>query len=153
MTPDFIGVRADWTMNQVLDHVRKVGRDSESLNAVYVLDDHHHLIDDIRMREILLSPPNAPVSSLMDRQYVALQVTDQEATAVEQFRKYDRTVLPVTDLKGVLLGVVTVDDVLDIAEEAATREIQQFGGLEALDEPYIATPVPVRPPASVRRGS
>ncbi len=141
MTPDFIGVRADWSMNQVLDHVRKVGRDSESLNAVYVLDDHHHLIDDIRMREILLSAPDAPVSSLMDRQYVALQVTDQEATAVEQFRKYDRTVLPVIDLKGVLLGVVTVDDVLDVAEEAATREIQQFGGLEALDEPYIATPV------------
>ena len=141
MTPDFIGVRENWTMDQVLDHVRKVGRDSESLNAVYVINDLHHLVDDIRMREILLAAPDARVESLMDRQYVALQVTDEDSTAVEQFRKYDRTVLPVVDLKGALLGVVTVDDVLDVAEEAATREIQQFGGVEALDEPYITTPV------------
>jgi magnesium transporter len=77
----------------------------------------------------------------MKRQFVALSVTDAESFAVEQFRKYDRTVLPVLDRRGVLLGVVTVDDVLDVAEEVATREIQKFGGLEALDEPYIATPV------------
>ena len=68
-------------------------------------------------------------------------MTDTESAAVEKFRKYDRTVLPVIDRRGVLLGVVTVDDVLDVAEESATREIQKFGGIEALDEPYIATPV------------
>ena len=68
-------------------------------------------------------------------------MTDTEATAVEAFRKYDRTVLPVIDRRGVMLGVVTVDDVLDVAEETATREIQKFGGLEALDEAYAATPV------------
>jgi magnesium transporter len=141
MTPDFIGVRKDWTITQVLDHVRRVGRDSESLNAVYVLDDDHHLIDDIRMREILLCAPDRRVDTLMDNQYVALQVTDEEMAAVEQFRKYDRTVLPVIDQKGVLIGVVTVDDVLDVAEEEATREIQKFGGLEALDESYTDTPV------------
>ena len=76
----------------------------------------------------------------MDRQFVALNVTDNETTAVEKFRKYDRTASPVIDRRGVLLGVVTVDDVLDVAEESATREIQKFGGIEALDEPYIATP-------------
>ncbi len=141
MTPDFIGVRVEWTINQVLEHVRKVGKDSETLNAVYVTDDHHHLVDDIRMREILLASPDSIVRDLMNEQFVALSVTDAESFAVEQFRKYDRTVLPVLDRRGVLLGVVTVDDVLDIAEETATREIQKFGGLEALDEPYIATPV------------
>ena len=141
MTPDLIAVREEWTITDVLKHVRAVGRDSESLNAVYVLDDSHHLIDDIRMREILLAPPDAQVRSLMNGQFVALRVTDAETTAVELFRKYDRSVLPVVDSKGVLVGVVTVDDVLDVQEETATREAQRFGGLEALDEPYIATPV------------
>ncbi|HZL89545.1 MAG TPA: magnesium transporter [Pirellulaceae bacterium] len=141
MNPDFIGVRDDWPISQVLEHVRRVGKDRESLNAVYVTDDDQHLIDDIRMRQILLSVPDKRVRELMDRQFIALNVTDEEAVAVEQFRKYDRTVLPVIDRRGVLLGVVTVDDVLDVAEETATREIQKLGGLEALDEPYVATPV------------
>lgn len=141
MNPDFIGVRDDWPISQVLEHVRRVGKDRESLNAVYVTDDDQHLIDDIRMRQILLSVPDKRVHELMDRQFIALNVTDEEAVAVEQFRKYDRTVLPVIDRRGVLLGVVTVDDVLDVAEETATREIQKLGGLEALDEPYVATPV------------
>jgi magnesium transporter len=141
MTPDFIGVEESWTMPQVLAHVRKVGKDSETLNAVYVTDGQQHLIDDIRMREVLLAPGDAIVRDLMDRQFVALAVTDAEATAVALFRKYDRTVLPVIDRRGQLLGVVTVDDVLDIQEEEATREIQKFGGLEALEEPYVATPL------------
>ena len=141
MTPDFIGVQEHWTINQVLDHVRRVGRDRETLNAVYVADDDQHLIDDIRMREILLSAPDMTIRALMDRRYVALNVTDSEATAVEMFRKYDRTVLPVVDRRSLLLGVVTIDDVLDVAEETATREIQKFGGLEALEDPYVATPV------------
>jgi magnesium transporter len=141
MTPDFIAVREEWTIEQVLAHVRRVGRDSETLNAVYVIDDAQHLIDDIRMRDILLAPEGSIVRDRMDRQFVALNVTDAEATAVAQFRKYDRTVLPVIDRRGQLLGVVTVDDVLDVAEEAATREIQKFGGLEALEEPYVATPL------------
>lgn len=141
MTPEFIGVKDDWTISQVLDHVRRVGRDSETLNAVYVTDAEHHLTDDLRTREILLAQPEAHVRELMNRQFVTLKVTDTEATAVEMFRKYDRTVLPVVDRRGVMLGVVTVDDVLDVAEETATREIQKFGGLEALDEAYAATPV------------
>jgi magnesium transporter len=141
MTPDFVNVREGWTINQVLEHIRKVGSDSESLNAIYVTDDQHHLIDDIRTREILLAPPDSKVRDLMSRQFVALIVTDTESYAVGQFRKYDRTVLPVIDRRGVLIGVVTVDDVLDVAEEAATREIHKFGGIQELDEPYITTPV------------
>lgn len=141
MTPDYIGVEEAWTIPQVLSHVRKVGKDSETLNAVYVTDNEHHLIDDIRMREVLLAPEDAMIRDLMDRRFVALAVTDPESEAVALFRKYDRTVLPVIDRRGQLLGVVTVDDVLDVAEEAATRDAQKFGGLEALDEPYVATPL------------
>jgi magnesium transporter len=140
MTPDYIGVQEDWNIDQVLDHVRRVGQDSETLNAVYVTDPQHRLLDDVRMRDILLASPQTTVRDLVDGQFVALAVTDPEAAAVEQFRRYDRSVLPVIDRRGVLLGVVTVDDVLDVAEEVATREIQRFGGLEALEESYVATP-------------
>jgi magnesium transporter len=141
MTPDFIHIQEPWNIDQVLAHIRKVGTNKETFNALYVTDPQQHLIDDIRLREILLAPPETLVRDLMDRQYTALNVTDNESTAVEKFRKYDRTVLPVIDRRGVLLGVVTVDDVLDVAEESATREIQKFGGIEALDEPYISTPL------------
>jgi magnesium transporter len=141
MTPDFVSVQPEWTVSQVLAHIRKVGKDSETLNAVYVVDEQQRLIDDIRLRAILLASPEAKARELMNRRLVTLQVTDAQGAAVETFRKYDRTVLPVIDRRGVLLGVVTVDDVFDVAEESTTREIQKFGGLEALEEPYMATPV------------
>jgi magnesium transporter len=141
MTPDFVSIKRSWTVNHVLEHVRRVGKDSETLNVVYVTDNDEHLIDDIRIREILLAAPERTVYELMDERYVALKVTDSEADATALFKKYDRSALPVVDGRGRLVGIVTVDDILDIQEEAATREIQMFGGLEALDEPYIATPL------------
>jgi magnesium transporter len=141
MTPDFVAIEKDWTVAEVLDHVRRVGKDSETLNVVYVTDENHRLIDDVRIREILLAQPDRRVSDLMDEQFIALSATEAESEAVTLFRKYDRTALPVVDGKGILLGIVTVDDVLDVAQEEATREIQKFGGLEALDDPYMATPL------------
>jgi magnesium transporter len=141
MTPDFVTIQRDWTVAQVLEHIRRVGSDSETLNVVYVTDEQHRLVDDLRIREFLLAAPDRKVSDLMDERFVALTVTDQESEAVVLFRKYDRSALPVVDGKGILLGIVTVDDVLDVAEEEATREIQKFGGLEALDDPYMATPL------------
>lgn len=140
MTPDYVAIRADWTVQNVLDHVRTHGRDSETLNVLYVVDGRNRLIDDVRIREILLAPPDAYVRDVMDHQYLALNATDDKASAVEVFRKYDRTALPVVDSDGEFLGIVTIDDVLDVAEEKATREIQRFGGLEALDESYVDTP-------------
>jgi magnesium transporter len=141
MTPDFVAIKRDWTISQVLDHIRRYGKDSETLNVVYVTDGQHRLLDDIRIREILLAAPDRKVEDLMDERFVALSVKDEESEAVALFRKYDRSALPVIDGRGCLLGIVTVDDVMDVAEEEATREIQKFGGLEALDEPYMATPV------------
>jgi magnesium transporter len=134
MTPHYIAVRKDWTVQQVLDYVREHGQDSETLNVIDVVDDAGVLIDDIRIREFLLAPLTMRVSDLMDRRYVALKATDTQESAVAVFRREDRTALPVTDTAGVLIGIVTVDDVLDIAEETATREFQLFGGSEALDE-------------------
>ena len=141
MTPDYIAVREHWTVEHVLDFVRTYGKDSETLNAIYVIDDKGHLIDDIRIREVLLASLHATVRDLMDRTFICLKVTDSKADAVDLFRKYDRTALPVVNDDGILVGIVTVDDMLDVAEEQATREMQQLGGVEALEEPYIDTPL------------
>jgi len=137
MTPHYIAVREDWTITQVLDYIRAHGRDSETLNVIYVVDDTGRLIDDIRIREFLLTSPTNTVKSLMDRRFVALKAADAQETAVQVFKDEDRTALPVTDSAGVLIGIVTVDDVLDVAEQKATEDIQRVGGSEALDEPYM----------------
>src|SRR5262245_51437108 len=109
MTPDFVAVKAEWTMQQVLEHVRKHGRDSETLNHVYVTDEQGKLIDDIRIREVLLAPLNKRVGEIMNRQFASLSATDNQRDAVEVFRRYDRSALPVIDANGVLVGIVTND--------------------------------------------
>ncbi len=140
MTPDFIPVREDWTVKEVLDFVREYGQDSETLNVIYVVDERGKLIDDVRMREFLLKPLDAKVSDIRDQTFAALKVNDLQEEALNVFRKYDRTALPVIDSSGVLVGIVTIDDMLDVAEKEATEDIQKLGGLEALDEPYTTIP-------------
>jgi magnesium transporter len=137
MTPDFIPVHEDWTVKEVLDYVREHGQDSETLNVIYVVDDRGKLIDDLRMREFLLRPLDVKVSEIRNSNFVALNVGDSQHDALNIFRKYDRTALPVVDSNGVLVGIVTIDDMLDVAEEEATEDIQKMGGMEALDEPYM----------------
>ena len=141
MTPHFVAVRSHWTVQHVLDHIRQHGLDSETLNVVYIVDHNHKLIDDLRIRQILLARPQQNLDDLLDQTFVALKATDPKRSAVEVFRRYDRTALPVVDDTGKLLGVVTIDDVLDVAEEAATADMQKLGGLEALSEPYVKTPL------------
>jgi magnesium transporter len=137
MTPSYVAVREDWTVRQVLDHIRAYGQDSETLDVIYVIDQQGLLVDDIRLRELLLTSPDNHVHDLMDHHFTALKATDDQQTAVAAFRSYDRTALPVTDTTGMLIGIVTIDDVLDVAEATATKEIQRIGGSEALDEPYM----------------
>ena len=137
MTSEYLAIRDDWTASQVLEHIRNHGRDRETLNVLYVVDGDGQLLDDVRIREFLLCPLDKKVSELRDDVFVALHATDDQETAVAAFRKYDRTVLPVIDGQGGLVGIVTVDDVLDVAEEEATEDIQKIGGMEELDEPYM----------------
>jgi magnesium transporter len=139
MTPDFIAIRDEWTVHQVLDHVRQFGQDSETLNVLYVVDDKGRLVDDVRIREFLLRPLATHVREIRDTNFISLKVTDDQREVVPIFRKYDRTVLPVVDSQGVLVGLVTVDDVLDIAEREATQEFQRMGGMETLEAPYLRT--------------
>ena len=137
MTPDFISVREEWTIQGTLDYIRDHGRDSETLNVIYVTDVRGRLIDDLRIREILIHPVTMKISEIRDNSFVALRAVDDQKAALEIFRKYDRSSLPVVDSEDKLLGIVTVDDMLDVQEEEATEDIHRLGGMEALDEPYM----------------
>lgn len=136
MTPDYVKVRPEWTIPHALEHIRKTGRDAETVNVVYVVDDQGRLIDDIRLRQLLFADPGQTVEAVMNHQFVALRADQDQEEAVRAMSRYDRLVLPVVDSRGVLLGIVTSDDVADVAEQETTEDIQKLGGMEALDEPY-----------------
>ncbi|WP_158826449.1 magnesium transporter [Mucilaginibacter lacusdianchii] len=137
MTPDYIAVKKDWDVVRVLSHIRRYGKNSETIDVIYVIDEHGVLLDDIRIREILLVDPATKVSDLMDNRLISLNVSDPQEEAINTFRMNNRVALPVTDNNNILLGIVTVDDILWIANEEYTEDIQKIGGTEALDEPYL----------------
>lgn len=137
MTPDYIAVKKTWNVDKVLTHIRQYGKDSETIDVIYVIDSNGALLDDIRIREILLADPETKVNTLMDSRLIALNANDPQEEAINIFRMNNRVALPVTDNENVLLGIVTVDDILWIANEEYTEDIQKIGGTEALDEPYL----------------
>ncbi|KIO76526.1 magnesium transporter [Pedobacter lusitanus] len=141
MTPDYIAVKTDWTVKRVLEHIRKYGKDSETIDVVYVIDENGILLDDIRIREILLANPEVPVGELTDNRSIALNANDPQEEAINVFRMNNRVALPVTDDNHVLLGIVTVDDILWIANEEYTEDMHKIGGTQALDEPYLDMPI------------
>lgn len=140
MTPDYLVVKLDWTIEQVLDYVQRYGHDSETIDVIYVVDDNGKLIDDIKLKNFLFVPRNFLVRDITDYQFVALSVNDNEETAINVFKQHSRVALPVVDENGTLLGIVTIDDILRLANEEATEDIQKIGGMEALDEPYLQAP-------------
>jgi len=139
MTPDYIHVRPEWTVGRALEHIRKFGRDAETVHWIFVIDSKHRLVDDLRIRELLLADPNAEIGTLLDGVFQALNAQDDREEAVRMMARYDRTAMPVIDSRGVLLGIVTSDDVADVAEEEVTEDIQKQAGMEALDKPYMQT--------------
>jgi magnesium transporter len=143
MTPDFVAVQPEWEIGRALDHIREHGPDAETINVIYVIDNNGKLIDDLRLRTLILAPPIRTVNSVMDHHFVALSAYDDQEVAARAMRDYDRIALPVTDSEGVLLGIVTVDDIIDVIEEEATEDIHKIGGLEAIDTPYLSTPLPM----------
>lgn len=130
MTTDYVAVRAHWTVAQALRHIRRFGKNSETINVIYVVEQGFQLVDDLRIRDFILAEPETGVQSLMDDRFVYLSASDDRETAIEMFRTHDRVALPVTDTEGVLLGIVTVDDVLDVAHEEATEDFHKFGSLQ-----------------------
>ncbi len=137
---NFATVTRNMSIADACEHLRLHHRDSEAANVIYVVDERGVLIDDIPVRRFVLSRPDQLVENILDGFCVSLDISDTTDVALDRFREYDRVVLPVVNDAQILLGVVTVDDVLDMAEEKSTAEIQKFGGLESLDYPYVKTP-------------
>jgi magnesium transporter len=141
MTPDYLTVRPEWTAAEALDYIRKHGRDAESLDTLYVVDAAGKLLDGVRLRRLLLTDPSTIIDSLMSQHVVKLYAHADREEAVQIMERYDRPVLPVVNRGDVLVGIVTFDDVADVAEKETTEDIQKMGGIEALDEPYMAVSV------------
>lgn len=141
MTPDYVRIRKDWTVDHALNHIRQYGQDAETVHWVFVIASDGTLIDDLHIRTLLLADPSTSIESIMDDQFVALSAFDDREEAVRAMARYNRTALPVVDSLGLLVGIVTADDIADVAEEEFTEDVQKLGGMEALDSPYTTTPV------------
>lgn len=141
MTPDYVAIRPHWTIRESLDHIRKKGVDSEIISIVYVTTGDWKLIDALPLRRLILADLEDTVESLMDKSFVSLSAFDDREEAVRALARYDKVALPVVDSGGVLLGIVTVDDVLDVAEEEATEDFHKGAAISPLDRSYTETPI------------
>ncbi len=139
---DFATIKKDMTIAEAMEHLRQFHKDTEAANVIYVIDDEGRLIDDIPVRRFVLNDPNKKkIEEILDGYCDALNIKDKTETAIDKFKEYDRIVLPVVNDENILLGVITIDDVLDVAEQKDTEDIQKFGGMESLDYPYVKTPI------------
>jgi magnesium transporter len=140
MTPNYVALRPDMTAAEALVHVRRTGRGKETLNIVYIVDPADgRLVQECRLGSLVLAPDDERVADIDDRPLISIPATASGDEVVNAFEKYDRVALPVVDAEEKMLGIITVDDVLEFAERKATREIQKLGGSEALDAPYFDT--------------
>src|SRR5438874_1006095 len=137
MTPRYVALRPDMTARDALEHVRRTGRGQETLNILYVVDATGKLLEELRLGSLVLANPNLRVVDIENRPLVSIPATADREEVLRAFKKYDRAALPVTDRNGHMLGIITADDVLDVAEQEATEDIQKIGGMEALDAPYL----------------
>lgn len=138
MTPDYIRLRTEWTVEVALAHIRKYGRDSEIFNILYVTDGDGLLLDIVRMRRIILAEPGTLISEMLNYNCVSVSAFDDREIAVEMIQRYDINALPVVDSEGVLVGIVTVDDIMDVAEEEVTEDIQKGVAVAPLETKYSA---------------
>lgn len=141
MTPRYVRIKSDWTVGKSMQHIRKYGAVAETLNVIYVVDDKERLIDDLRLTQIILANDDDIIDNLMDHSFEALNAWEDQEEAVRMLAKYDRVALPVVDAEGVLVGIVTVDDIIDVAEEETTEDMQKMAGMDALDDYYSQTTV------------
>jgi magnesium transporter len=137
MTPDYVYVYPHYTVAQVLDNIRKYGKNSETIDVIYIIDELGCLVDDIRIRDLLLAKPTDVIKDIIDGRYVALNVYDDQEHASQVFKMNNRVAIPVVDDNDVLLGIVTIDDILWVTNEEFSEDMQKMGGTEALNEPYL----------------
>ena len=141
MTPRYVRVKSDWTVKRSMEHIRKYADMAETLNVIYVVNDREQLIDDLRITELIVASEDQTISTLMDESFTALHVFEDQEEAVKMLAKYDRVALPVIDSDNVLIGIVTADDVIDVAEEEITEDMQKMAAMDALDDYYSQTSI------------
>lgn len=139
MTTNYVKIKKDWSVEKSFEHIRKFGRTAETVNVIYVVDEEEKLIDDLKITQIIVADSEAKISDIMDHNFEALSAFDDQEEAVRMLSKYDRIALPVVDSGGILVGIVTVDDVLDVAEEETTEDMHLMAGMNALTKTYSET--------------
>lgn len=140
MTPEYVAIKPNFTVEHTFEHIRKYGRDSETLNVIYIVDNDWKLVDDIRIKELILASPKQKIEELMDHRFVALNAMDDQEAAIKTFSDYDRVALPVVNAEGILMGIVSFDDIMDVVEEESTEDFHKFGSFQAA----IANPLTER---------
>lgn len=141
MTPDFLAINKDYTVNEALDYIRKNGKNSETIDVIYILDNNGVLIDDLRIKELLINDTQTPIEDLMDKRLISLNALTTIEEAIKIFKMNNRVALPVIDTNGILLGIVTIDDILWAADEEYSEDMQRMGGTAVLHEPYLDLPI------------
>lgn len=141
MTPDYVYVFLHNNMAEVFETIRKYARNSETIDVIYVIDEQGQLIDDVRIRDIILASPDKKIEDIIDGRVVSLEVNDDQENASQVFKMNNRVALPVVDENNILLGIVTIDDMLWVANEEFSEDMQKMGGTEALNEPYLDIPL------------
>ena len=140
MTRDVAVLRRQWTVDQTLEYMRSL-EDAETLHYLYVVDDDDQLLGVTPLRNLLMAQPETTIGAIMNAQVTAVLVTADQEELAELVAHYDYVTIPVVDENGRFLGIITVDDVLDVLEEEATEDIQRLGGSAPLDQPYFAASV------------
>jgi len=141
MTPEYVAIRSNWTIGEALEHIRQYGRDAETINMVYVIDDEWHLIDDMPLRRLILANPQQKVESIMDKKFVSISVFEDQEKVVRIIERYNLVAIPVVDSENALLGIVTVDDILDVLEDEVTEDVNKGASIVPLEMSYNSASV------------
>ncbi len=136
MTPDYVAVKDDVTAAEAIKHIKKYGKNKETINVVYVTDENRKLIGEFKLRSLILSSGNKFVSNLMDTNIITLSAFDDQEKAVTILQTYDKVAIPVVDSKNTLIGIVTFDDIMDVAQEEVTEDIHKSGSVQPLGTDY-----------------
>ena len=139
MTVEFADLKENITVKQALERIRKIGIDKETINTCYVLDLQRHLVGSVTLRTLLLGNPDAIVSDIMDENVITVSTLDDQETVARQFQKYDFMAMPVVDSENRLVGIITVDDILEIIEEEATEDMEKMAAILPSDKSYFRT--------------
>jgi len=136
MTPDYVAVRPEWTVQEALDHIRRKGLDSETINIIYVTDRYWHLLGVVGLRRLILARPDERIEEIMETNVVTISPLEDREKAVQTIQHYDVIALPVVDGDGVMLGIITVDDLFDVAVEEVTEDFQKSAAVKPLKTSY-----------------